>query len=158
MNKKGDIWVSAILYFGLGIIVIAILLAAGLTVINKLKDKNITEVLNGGPGTQRIVTLNLKKGEFRIDKESEEIIWNYRNSKVFLSEPNGIAVKDGKIDVITTKGTTKGTYDITLKLNYGDLANINPDGTGKITTISGLGDVVIRNGGIDTNPERIVLA
>ena len=42
MNKKGDIWVSAILYFGLGIIVIAILLAAGLPVINKLKDKNIT--------------------------------------------------------------------------------------------------------------------
>ena len=39
--KKGDIWISAALYFGLGIVVLSLILAAGLPVINKLRDKNI---------------------------------------------------------------------------------------------------------------------
>ena len=41
MQKKGDVWISAILYFGIGIVIITILLTAGLPVINKLRDKNI---------------------------------------------------------------------------------------------------------------------
>mgnify|MGYP001558011191 FL=1 len=42
MGKKGaSIWISAVLYFGIGIIILTILLTAGLPVINKLRDKNI---------------------------------------------------------------------------------------------------------------------
>src|SRR3989344_8053080 len=100
-SKKADVWVSAVLYFGLGIIVITLLLAAGLPVINKLRDKNIAiqtkevfhtldqnvrEVLKGGPGTQRVVTLNIKRGEFKVIAALSLIEWRYK-SKIFLSEP-----------------------------------------------------------------------
>ena len=41
MNKKGDsTWISAVLYFGIGIIIISILLAAGTPVVNRIRDKN----------------------------------------------------------------------------------------------------------------------
>ncbi len=161
MNKKGDIWVSAVLYFGLGIIIITILLAAGLPVINRLRDKNIAiqtkevfhlldqnirEVLKGGPGTQKVVTLSIKKGEFRIDPDSETIEWTY-NSRVFLSEPDGSDVRDGNVIIKTKRGTTKGMYDISLTLNYNyinSVADINLEAT---MTISGIGDVSVRNGG-----------
>ena len=185
-NKKGDIWVSAVLYFGLGIIIITILLTAGLPVINKLRDKNIAiqtkeafhildqnirEVLKGGPGTQRVVTLNIKKGQFKIndasvalDADKNTITWAY-NSKIFLTEPSEINaplifVRDGNINVATAKSTTKGSYDITFKLSYNDIAAINPGAATRLITISGLGDISIRNGGpvqspLDpTNPDK----
>ena len=81
-SKKADVWVSAVLYFGLGIIVISLLLAAGLPAINKLRDKNviiqtkevfqvldknIRDVVRGGPGSQRVVSVDIKKGDFKID-------------------------------------------------------------------------------------------
>ena len=71
-SKKADIWISAALYFGLGIIVITIILSAGLPLINRLKDKNtvietkdvmfkldtaIREVIRNGPGEQRSLSL-----------------------------------------------------------------------------------------------------
>lgn len=166
INKKGDIWVSAVLYFGLGMIVIAILLAAGLPVINKLRDKNIEiqtktifhtldqnirEVLSGGPGTQRVVTLNIKKGEFSVDKDAETITWTFKNSKAYLSEPDGSPVKDGNLEIKTTKSTTKNNYDISFTLSYLDLAKINPVEGPQISTFSGQKDIVIRNGGVDPN-------
>ena len=81
MNKKGDVWISAILYFGIGIVVITIILAAGLPVINRLRDKNviiqtkqvmhtiddnIREVIREGPGSQRVVTISAKATENRF--------------------------------------------------------------------------------------------
>lgn len=116
LNKKGDIWISAVLYFGLGIIVLTIILAAGQPVINRIKDKNIViqtknvlfklddnmnEVITGGPGTQRVVDVTVTKGEFYVkkDKLSDEFsvgtsyltddnnfIWNYETKEI-LSEP-----------------------------------------------------------------------
>ena len=36
IRKRGDIWISAVLYMALGIIVIALILAASLPVIDRL--------------------------------------------------------------------------------------------------------------------------
>ena len=54
---------------------------------------------------------------------------------------------------MTVESTTKGSYDITYTLRYDDtscgglrLAAINPDSSGPIT-VSGIGDISIRNGG-----------
>ena len=83
MIKKGDIWISAVLYMGLGIIILTIILSAGLPVINRIRDKNlaidtkesmftidknIREVYNEGPGSQRPLILEIKKGDFNIFK------------------------------------------------------------------------------------------
>ena len=39
-TKKGEVWISAALYFGLGIIIITLILTAGMPVINKLTNRN----------------------------------------------------------------------------------------------------------------------
>src|SRR3989344_3454922 len=169
-SKKGDIWISAVLYFGLGIIVITILLTAGLPVINKLRDKNIAiqtknafqvldtnvrEVLKGGPGTQRVVTLELKRVEFSIDETNELVKWEF-DSKAFLTEPsactapetiNEIWVSEGNVNVCTEKASTKGSYKIIMILDYSDVSDISGD----IAAISGLGDISIRNDGVQQN-------
>src|SRR3990167_9519809 len=89
-NKKGDIWISAVLYFGLGIVVLSLILAAGLPVINKLRDKNIIiqtkdimfsldnlirDVARSGAGEQRAVNLDIKKGQFLINNNHDTINW-----------------------------------------------------------------------------------
>ena len=116
-NKKGDIWISAVLYFGLGIVVLSLILAAGMPVINKLRDKNIViqakevlfkldnnirEVARGGPGTQRLITIDIKKGNFKIDENSNQIMWEYEG-KAMLSEL-GSVIEEGTLRTETKKG------------------------------------------------------
>lgn len=165
--KKGDVWVSAILYFGLGIVVITILLVAGLPVINKLRDKNIViqtkevmhtidqnvrEVIKEGPGSQRVVSLNIKKGNIKVENNNR-IVWEYKGSKIPISEPNDAAtcgtdstieVAEGKLNIVTCHAAVAKTYDITI---YSEYSEAGLQGSG-ITTLQGLSDLVIRNEGV----------
>ena len=169
MQKKGDVWISAVLYFGLGLVIITILLAAGLPVINKLKDKNIViqskevmhtldesirEVVKEGSGSQRVVTINIKKGSLVIDEANDIVMWAYNNSKVFISEP-GIPVQEGKLTVLSENSPMKKSYNIQISTNYSGIADvINSD---KGTILVGINDLVIRNQGLDTTvtPNKI---
>ena len=161
MNKRGaSVWISAILYFGIGIVILTILLSAGLPVINKLRDKNVViqskevmhtldenirEVIKEGPGSQRVLTINLKKGSLRIDNDANSIIWSYDGANILISEP-GLEVPEGKVIVLTTLGSQKKTYDINIRLNYADInADILTEGGGDLI---GLTDLVIRNNGL----------
>ncbi len=81
LNKKGDVLVSAVLYFGLGIVVLTLVLSLGMPAVNRLRDKNVAtqtkdvfatldanirQVARGGPGTQRVLELGLSKGEVKV--------------------------------------------------------------------------------------------
>lgn len=173
MKKKGDIWVSAVLYFGLGIVVITILLAAGLPVINKLRDKNVViqtkqvmhsldqnirEVIKEGPGSQRVVTVNIKKGAFVIEEadDTEVVRWVYNNSKVLISEP-GIDVPEGKLIIRTDGASLEDTYNIQIYTNYSGLANITRP-AGKPLTLVGINDLVIRNEGLQGELVRVSIS
>lgn len=161
MQKKGDIWISAVLYFGLGILVLSIILAAGLPVINKLRDKNviiqtktvmytldqnIREVIKEGPGSQRVVTINIKKGSLTIDNEKSKIIWVYKNSNVIISDPD-TPVFEGKLEILTVKTPVTDKYDITISADYSGIAKLVRDPS-KSSTLIGISDLVIRNDGI----------
>jgi len=168
MQKKGDIWISAILYFGLGIIIITILLSAGLPVINRLRDKNVViqskqvmseldqnirEVIKEGPGSQRIVTVNLKKGLLKIDEEKSQVMWQYNNSKVLISDP-GTPVFEGKLTILTLNSTTKGSYNIEIYTDYAGVAKITRPAN-KQSTLIGITDLVVRNEGLDNQNKLI---
>ena len=175
-NKKGDIWVSAVLYFGLGIIVISIILAAGLPVINKLKDKNILiqtkelfnvldenmlTVISGGPDSQRPIKLDIKKGEIKInDKDAtppNTIIWRFEGSRTFASEPTNPSedplivnlAGTRNVKVKTIRSNNEGRYDIEYILDYDNIAIIETVG-GETKTIRGTTKKIIRNEGVDT--------
>ncbi len=171
MQKKGDIWISAVLYFGLGIIIISILLAAGLPVINKLRDKNIIiqskqvihaldqnirEVAREGPGSQRIVSVNLKKGVLLINDQEETITWNYPTSKILISELN-VPVPEGTLRIMTGSTGQKATYNVNISANYTNIADLTRPG-GRPNTFLGLTDFVIRNEGIVNKKITVILS
>ena len=77
-NKKGDIWVSAILYVLIISLSIVLIINVGGPIIDKMKDsqslakskeimltidKTISEVANEGEGSQRIIPLEVKDGK-----------------------------------------------------------------------------------------------
>ena len=88
MNKKGVIWISAVIYIALGIVAITLILAAGLPLINSLKDKNtysqtkdilihidqnIEEINTEGPGSRRFIdTIVIKGGKLDMIIEEQE--------------------------------------------------------------------------------------
>ena len=176
VNKKGAaVWVSAVLYFGLGIILLTLILSAGLPTINKIRDKNvisqtkevfhsmdaaIREVVRQGPGSQRVLHVELKRGAFNLDAQNEIITWNY-TSKVAISEP-GNSVSEGNLKLLTEESVEEGSYDITLTLCY-FISTVEPCNNAKkiadfkftgVQTIEGVSSLTIKNEGI-CNQEKI---
>ena len=173
MQKKGAaLWISVVLYFGIGIVILTIILTAGLPVINKLRDKNVViqtkevmhtldenirEVIKEGPGSQRVLTINIKKGTIAIDNEHSTVTWKYEGSKIPISEPpstpngQGIEVPEGKLIVRTDNGAQDGTYNINIILNYADIpASLTTERASNGNFI-GISDLVIRNNGLVTS-------
>jgi len=163
-SKKADIWISAALYFGLGIIVITIILSAGLPLINRLKDKNtvietkdvmfkldtaIREVIRNGPGEQRSLSLEIKKGDLSINNNENTLTWSYKTSAL-LSEP-GLTISEGNLNITTENTGVKDEYLVTLSLNYEGLADLKksstPDPTEDLIKVSGQNRIIIKNVG-----------
>ncbi len=162
-TKKGDIWISAVLYFGLGIVVIAIILAAATPVINRLRDKNIIlqtkdvfqvldsnirEVGREGPGSQRPLTIDIRKGEFKIDNKNDQITWLY-NSKALVSEV-GAPILEGNLKIVSAEQGPSNTYPTTLSLDYASGVYLNYKS--QTATITGSAALVIRNIGVSCGP------
>ncbi|MEW6063094.1 MAG: hypothetical protein AB1571_01855 [Nanoarchaeota archaeon] len=163
--KKADIWVSAVMYIALGVVVISIILAAGMPVINKLRDKNtilqtkdlmfkldetIRTVLTEGPGSKRALTMQIGRGDFVISNNVVE--WSME-SKVILSEPGepGVEVKEGSLILRTDNTATKGEYKVHVKLDYSNIAVINTN----LKKLSGNYNLIIMNSGVDAESNMI---
>ena len=174
-SKKADIWISAALYFGLGIIVITIILSAGLPLINRLKDKNtvietkdvmfkldtaIREVIRNGPGEQRSLSLEIKKGDLSINNNENTLNWSYKTSAL-LSEP-GLTISEGNLNITTENTGVKDEYLVTLSLNYEGLADLKksstPDPTEDLIKVSGQNRIIIKNVGTVNSKIAVTLS
>jgi len=136
INKKSQIWVSAVLFIALGIIAISIILAAAIPLVEKIKDKNtiiqtkgilmtmddsIRTVANEGPGSQRQLTpLAIDKGELIIDGIHNIITWKMKTDAL-LMEPN-ITIPEGNINQKLDYTFVEDEYQMILWLTY---TNIN---------------------------------
>jgi len=98
-NKKGEIWISAALYLVISVVVITIVLSAGLPMLDNMRDRSafedskksllvldqhITEVANEGPGSQRVVPLEIKKGTLSLDANG--VSWSMK-TKADIIDP-----------------------------------------------------------------------
>lgn len=134
--KKGDIWISAVLYIALGVILITLILSAGLPLIDKMKDRNIIQdtktlmysidnnikqVAREGPGSKRFLTLSIEEGNFYI--ENNKITWK-KETKSKLIEPN-IQFEEGSLNILLKTTETEDEYEINLELDYSNNLNIN---------------------------------
>jgi type II secretory pathway pseudopilin PulG len=170
MKKRGDIWISAVLYMALGIVVLTIVLAAGLPVIQKMKDRQtltqtknlmntldqtIRTVYNEGPSSKRTVELKIGRGRFQIfDKDNQNnpntIHWELE-TKALLSEPD-TPITEGTLTILTTSTSVKGKYIINLDLNYNEFLDIIYDGQQNV--ISGKTKLQILNKGPGLNCQQ----
>lgn len=167
MNSKGGIWISAILYFAMGVVLLTIILAAGLPTITKMKDSytvrqtkdlmitlddNIRTISHEGPGSQRTVTIDIGRGDFVIDEASETIVWDIQSSAI-LSEID-VPVREGNLQLLTSSTGVQDKYTVTLTLNYQIIGmNITYGGPKKL---SGEADLSLLNEGGD--PTNIVIS
>lgn len=163
MNKKADVWISAVIYVGLAITIITIVLASSLPVINKIRDKNVAiqtkeimhnldttirDTVREGPGARRTSTIKISKGEFDI--ESNAVTWTMKNSKFMFSQP-GINKQEGSLVITTTESGVKDEYTVKISLVYDNILL-----TSNLKTLMGQYNLAITNNGPSkTNPQKI---
>jgi len=151
--KKGDIWISAVLYTGISIVVLILILAASKPLIDKARDentvtqtkqvmleldKNIRTVIGEGAGSQRIFSLEIGRGKMFIDQSSDSINWSLE-TKVLVSEP-GVAINLGNLRLLENE-IGKDNYLVNLNLDYSNVADI----FSKEATVVGRYDLIILN-------------
>ena len=88
-SKKGQIWISAVLYFLIATVAVLIILSAGTPLLAKMKDKtmfaktkdtmvnldkHIQDVASEGQGSQRLITVELGEGTMKI--ENNQLKWD----------------------------------------------------------------------------------
>jgi hypothetical protein len=159
MKRRGAIWISAVLYMGLGIMVLSMVLAVGLPAVEKMKDRytiketknlmlvfdeNINTVYQEGPGSQRVIDLKIGRGTFEIDEDENSISWSLQ-TKVPASQPDE-TVLEGSLNISTVSTPIRDQFGVTLTLNY-DFLNIIFEGEQNI--ISGNVKLSILNKGGD---------
>lgn len=135
--KKGDIWISAVIYMGIGIVILVLVLSVGIPTINRIRDKNIAtetqelmlaldknirEVYSEGPGSKRTIKLDVKRGDLAFDQVQELITWNFETG-VLLTEPN-ITIKRGTLEILTTQTSQKRKYITNFKINYNTILDL----------------------------------
>ena len=174
LNKKGDIWVSTVIYIALSIVVLTIVLLAALPLIQKLKyrnvtvqtknilfqmDKNIREVVSSGPGATRVLSpVIIDAGVLNFDTAGSTIKWTLKTSDAF-AEP-GILKQEGSVYTIVNErivggAVIEGEYEISQYLTYNVTPNVQmifsqnslrPPFTGRFTMrVKNIGTAIIEN-------------
>ncbi len=166
--KKGDIWISAIIYIGLGVVAITLLVGAGVPIINKMKDRStffqtkevmqtidkaIIEVVSEGPGSRRYLSpLEIKKGSLAITLSPRRIVWEME-TKALLQEP-GQSINEGNLNITVKKHELiKDLYKTQIALDHFSSDKIyicvNKNCNGKIENLNGKFSLSITNEGVN---------
>jgi hypothetical protein len=165
--KKGDIWISAVLYMALGIIVIALILAASLPLIEKIKDRNtvaetknlllsidesIKTVAKEGPGSQReLSSLIIKKGQLDVRGTDDTITWQLKTSAP-LMEPD-IPLKEGVLHLELKSTPVVDEYLMTISLEYENLLDLVLDSPYQSPFMGQYSGLVLHNGTFSIAPD-----
>lgn len=128
LNKGGQVWVETVIYTLIGLAIIGIVLAGAMPKINQKKDALAIEQsiqalstiddkvyeIQKAVGNRRVVSLDIRKGDFVVDMDTDTLIWTLPSSYAFSEVDYTQLV--GKINVTTT-GSDKD-YEVKLSLAY----------------------------------------
>lgn len=96
-GKRGEIWVSAVIYVMVGVVVLTIVIQAGVPLINKLQersnvnrarsaftalDQQIQEIAKEGQGSQRVVPLEVSEGTVKV--EDNRLRWKIETTSKII--------------------------------------------------------------------------
>lgn len=167
MKKKGDIWVSAVLYLALGVIVLIIILNAGVPLIKKMTqrnivsqtkdimftlDKNIRTVINEGPNSRRVLSpFTIDEGSLYIN--ATDITWEMETDDRMM-EPN-IVINEGVLKMVLKPTKQVDKYIINLDLSYVDITKLELD-SNSVGPFSGKYNLILTHSGRYDNNMPIV--
>ena len=153
MGKKSQIWISAVLYVLLISVVIVIVLEGGTPIMNNLRDKSvfvqtrdnfvnldkhIQDVGSAGPGSQRIVPLEIKKGALSV--ENNQIKWEMDTKSAVMQPRTSIDLgnlrlgSDSDVDAYETNSTFV-LENFHIKAVFSKIGNESNYGTVNSTSI-----------------------
>ncbi|HTY43832.1 MAG TPA: hypothetical protein VMC80_01175 [Patescibacteria group bacterium] len=143
-NKLAQVWVETVIYTLIALVMIGLVLAYAKPKIEELQDRTIIEqslsmmkdidttiLTMGGSGNQRTLSVNIKRGDLKIDGINDRLVFEI-NSNYQYSEP-GVPLADGNIIISTSESGS--SYFTNLTRNYPDY-NISYEGMNQIKTIS----------------------
>lgn len=138
-RKKGEIWVSAVLYTLIITAAIILILKVGVPIIEKMKDKTsfsnaketmlgidktINDIANEGEGSQRIIPIEIKNG--KITLKNNEISWTLETKTNIMesrsSENFGNLKVSSNANVNTIEYNDSFTLETTIE---GDQFNVS---------------------------------
>ncbi len=119
-SKKSQTWISAVLYILIMVTAIVIVLEIGIPLLNKLKyktmtskqedfmnslDQHIVDISNEGQGSQRVIPLELREGEFIV--LSDRVYWQLKTKSKLMEQrtyiEKGNLVVSSNVDVYATE-------------------------------------------------------
>ena len=122
MKKRGQIWVETLIYTLIAFVMIGLVLFFAGPKITEAQDKIVIEqsieiledmnsiILNIGiAGNKRLVEINIKKGELKIDGANNKIIFEIESAYQF-SQP-GEDIPQGSITIRTEE---KGEFNLVI--------------------------------------------
>jgi len=153
MKNKGQVWISAVLYIGLSVAVLALILAAGMPLIEKMKDRNtivqtkqifmdidyyINFVSGEGVGSKRVLDpVSINAGELFIRSETDQIIWEFKTESQMieistkgdcddLGNPGAECYfeQEGNVYLYQEKTLVEDEYLTILRLDYDNKNNL----------------------------------
>jgi hypothetical protein len=151
-DKKGDIWVSAILYVLILSLSIVLIINVGGPIIDKMKDsqslsksketmltidKTISEIANEGEGSQRIIPIEVKDGKMIIG--NNEISWELNTKNDVLDERSNLQFGNMVIssNANVNSEETDDYYIMQTSIN-GDLFNVSIKKIGSVSNFSAI--------------------
>lgn len=138
--KRGQVWIEVVIYTLIAFVMMGVVLGIARPKIQELQDKAIIEqsilmvneidaiikeIVQGGPGNQRVINLGIKKGTLKIDGVEDKIIFEVEGNYLY-SEPGADVVegnliisteKIGKFNKVILTRDYIGEYDITYQMN-----------------------------------------
>jgi len=121
-SKLGVIWVSAVLYLLISVLIMVLVLHIGIPVINKMRDRSIlvkqqdtfstidaviSDVAYEGPGSRREVPIQIDKGELIV--EDGRIAWTMQTDDKLI-EP-GVTTKVGEVTITSATDVTAEEFN-----------------------------------------------
>jgi type II secretory pathway pseudopilin PulG len=144
IKKRGQVWIETVIYTLLAFVMIGLVLAYARPKIQQLQDRTLIEqalsmmkdidntiLTMGSSGNQRLFTLEIKKGDMKIDGANDKIIFEMQSA--YLYSEVGTTINDGNIAVKTEK---RGSDNwVTLTRSYQSY-NITYAGLDQVKTIT----------------------
>ncbi|MBI4438399.1 hypothetical protein HY640_00540 [Candidatus Woesearchaeota archaeon] len=119
VGRRGEVWISVVIYVMVVVVVMVIVIEAGLPILRSVRDRaafsrvkdtmsaldqHIVDIANEGPGSQRVIPLEVPKGDVRVS--GNRFLWKLE-TETKLVEPRtkidqGSLVIASDVDVSVT--------------------------------------------------------